>query len=92
METRKPDEENALAIGPQTVSGRTFEGPLILEELRARAPFELPPDLKVVYNEEDGCVALGGTLRDESMRGEIVAIVRDVPGVRRVDDRMLMRR
>ena len=88
MNDDKPDSANVLAIGPQNPAGATFQGALILEELRARAPFHVPRDLVVTYDESDGTARLHGAVPDEAMRGTILAIVRDVPGVKRIEDEL----
>lgn len=56
--------------------------------LQTRRNFIAPSDLVVIFDELDGVVILGGTVRDEDTRELIVQAAGNIHGVERVDDRM----
>ncbi len=87
-----PDVPPDLAVGPQRSSGDPAEGHLILEEMRDRAKGALPKDLVVVFDAATGTARLQGSVEDEIARRALVAIAEAVPGVRRVDDLMVIHR
>lgn len=57
--------------------------------LQTRRNFIAPSDLVVIFDEMDGVVILGGTVRDEVTRELIVQAAGNIHGVERVDDRMV---
>lgn len=57
--------------------------------LQTRRNFIAPSDLVVIFDEMDGVVILGGTVRDEDTRELIVQAAGNIHGVERVDDRMV---
>lgn len=57
--------------------------------LQTRRNFTAPSDLVVIFDETDGVVILGGTVRDEGTRELIVQAAGNIHGVERVDDRMV---
>lgn len=57
--------------------------------LQTRRNFIAPSDLVVLFDEMDGVVILGGTVRDEDTRELIVQAAGNIHGVERVDDRMV---
>jgi osmotically-inducible protein OsmY len=57
--------------------------------LQTRRNFTAPSDLVVLFDEMDGVVILGGTVRDEATRELIVQAAGNIHGVERVDDRMV---
>lgn len=57
--------------------------------LQTRRNFVAPSDLVVLFDEMDGVVILGGTVRDEDTRELIVQAAGNIHGVERVDDRMV---
>ena len=86
-----PDQEPSLAVGPQWPDGHVLEGALVLEYIRDRVE-DVPHDLVAVFDARDGCVILQGTVHDQPTRNRIVAVAGDVPGVAKVDDRMITAR
>lgn len=61
----------------------------VLRYLQTRRTFVAPSDLVVLFDEMDGMVILGGTVRDEQTRELIVQAAGNIQGVERVDDRMV---
>jgi len=57
--------------------------------LQTRRNFTAPSDLVVIFDEADGVVILGGTVRDEATRELIIQAAGNIHGVERVDDRMV---
>jgi hypothetical protein len=57
--------------------------------LQTRRDFVAPSDLVVIFDETDGVVILGGTVRDEPTRELIIQAAGNIHGVERVDDRMV---
>jgi hypothetical protein len=57
--------------------------------LQTRRNFVAPSDLIVIFDEMDGVVILGGTVRDEETRELIIQAAGNIHGVERVDDRMV---
>lgn len=57
--------------------------------LLTRRNFTAPSDLVVIFDEMDGVVILGGTVRDEQTRELIIQAAGNIHGVERVDDRMV---
>ena len=57
--------------------------------LQTRRNFIPPSDLVVLFDEMDGVVILGGTVRDEPTRELIIQAAGNIHGVERVDDRMV---
>jgi hypothetical protein len=57
--------------------------------LQTRRNFVAPSDLVVMFDELDGVVILGGTVRDEETRELVVQAAGNIQGVERVDDRMV---
>lgn len=57
--------------------------------LQTRRNFTAPSDLVVLFDEMDGVVILGGTVRDEATRELIIQAAGNIHGVERVDDRMV---
>jgi hypothetical protein len=57
--------------------------------LQTRRDFTAPSDLVVIFDELDGVVILGGTVRDEHVRELIIQAAGNIQGVERVDDRMV---
>jgi len=57
--------------------------------LQTRRNFIAPSDLVVIFDEMDGVVILGGTVRDEATRELIIQATGNIQGVERVDDRMV---
>jgi hypothetical protein len=57
--------------------------------LQTRRNFIAPSDLVVIFDELDGVVILGGTVRDEDTRELVVQAAGNIHGVERVDDRMV---
>ena len=57
--------------------------------LQTRRNFTAPSDLVVLFDEADGVVILGGTVRDEPTRELIIQAAGNIHGVERVDDRMV---
>jgi BON domain-containing protein len=57
--------------------------------LQTRRNFIAPSDLVVIFDEMDGVVILGGTVRDEQTRELIIQAAGNIHGVERVDDRMV---
>lgn len=86
-----PDREASLAVGPQWPDGHVLEGALVLEYIRDRVD-DVPHDLVAVYDARTACAILQGTVRDQPMRERIVEVAGGVPGVRKVDDRMIIMR
>lgn len=84
-----PDREPSLAVGAQWPDGHVLEGALVLEYLRDLIE-DLPHDLVAAFDPRSGCITLQGTVRDQSMRERIVDVARGVPGVSKVDDRMII--
>lgn len=56
--------------------------------LLSRSGYTPPSDLVVLFDEDEGRVILGGTVRDDETRECIVQDAGNIQGVEKVDDRM----
>jgi hypothetical protein len=80
------------AANARAMSGNGSIGSrMILEFLEEHAAEEAPDDLVAVYNEAAKTLILEGTPLNEHARETLVELARQVDGVDRVDDRMVVR-
>jgi hypothetical protein len=61
----------------------------IRRHISSRRGFNAPPDLVVLFDDTDGVVIIGGTVRDEQTRELIIETAGNIQGVEKVDDRMV---
>ncbi len=86
-----PGQQQASASPlPQPVLGGELSeaAEAIRRHIASRRGFVAPSDLVVLFNEDDGVVVLGGTVRDEETRELVIRTAGNIQGVERVDDRM----
>lgn len=100
---RQQQQFSAGSHGQQSATGRLPEAarnPLagaelseaseaIRRHLLSRRGFAAPSDLVVLFDDTDGVVILGGTVRDDETRELIVETAGNIQGVEKVDDRMV---
>jgi hypothetical protein len=90
-----PGQQQATGQTPQP-GGKAIQGGELSEaseairrHLLSRRGFAAPSDLVVLFDETDGVVIIGGTVRDEETRELIVETAGNIQGVEKVDDRMV---
>jgi osmotically-inducible protein OsmY len=88
-------QQQSSSPGPRPRFGSMAGGVAITEaaeairrHLLSRRDFTAPSDLAVFFDEVDGVVILGGTVREQRTRELIVQAAGNIQGVEIVDDRM----
>jgi hypothetical protein len=87
----RQQQSSASTLPEPVLGGELSEASeAIRRHIASRRGFVAPSDLVVLFNEDDGVVVLGGTVRDEETRELVIRTAGNIQGVERVDDRMAM--
>jgi hypothetical protein len=84
-------QQGQASFASPVLSELNEDSEAIRRYILSRRGFVAPSDLVVLFNEDDGVVILGGTVRDEKTRELIIGTAGNIQGVERVDDRMMGR-